>query len=1292
MVSPWRGLDPLGESERALWSGRDAERDELAQMVLADAFRAGLLFGELGVGKTSLIRAGLLPVLRERGVIAMVCDDLAAPTENFAGAVTAFGFEAQPGEQAVGFLTRVVANAAPGQQFVFIVDDVDVMASDERALGELADMFAKVASRSAGRARFVFVAASERMYALGALERRTGSLFPPSNRFELARFAPTVAVAVLERALVQCSWTVDADVVEAVVQGIAQPRGVLAADVQVCAMALRELEISSLAELQALGGAMELEAAWLRASCAATGDERSALRLCAELAVGQRAVKVGDQLARDIGVDIAFANRAFVELETHGVVARCDGEATTWRLRHEVLAPRLREVAAPARASARRAFDLLGSKTAHQQRLTLSELYALHREGIAPVTTAEAEVVQRSTHYYKVIAGAVAGGALLLLIAILISLRGRVFFDLRPAAGGDRVVVRSGRTGLAAFRWLPGAGYGRVIADTGLTRAMVAPTVWTQIEHRDLGATKADWTKSLKTVMSPLVSGLIEYATTGSDAALAELYKSAKEQEDLAELLFALAPIARGTPAEVQIVETAIATPNLAVQRAAMATAGSAAQRHDGHRDMLIRALTASDPELRRLAFSTVRGLGARSGALFAAALAQATEPAARRELAAEVAQSNADARPSAATAAAALADSEAPVSVAEKARAQLKAALALDPTRTVEVLVGLVAQDRASPEARVFAAQLLRDLEPPPNAPNMVEAARTAFASKAVAVRAAALPLYAKLDPERAGGELATMLDDKKLDKPLRIAAALAWGEVATANRGAAEKAIGDLLQENDPEIRAAAATAAGKLGRAYQDRLVKMAKNESYTVRLGAAEGLALTALSGGSVGVGIDGIAQLWREKGRPRRDAAKIWGRLARKKPFPQVVSYLTSAVVITEDPALHPLGVEGLCNAALAGADVRPGLRRAADDPSLEVRRMAMSCIANGPDPVKNGAVVAAKLIKDPDSEIRTDAARVLALPAGQAKRSGTPPETFVALLDDPDREVRSVAILAVGALGRDAPKPAAPAMAKLFHRGDDTEKLALVRAARLTGDADLIGFAVADRSPAVRTAAVEAGLASGVRASATLSASLADVDRQVRKATLELLGLGKYNIDALTLDRALSLAVRDPDPELRQLALTTLARIAPVDAVNVRLVRALASRHEQDRAQAAAAAIGLAERDAARAVALLEPMLSDPSRDVRVALLPSLAAAYAKVHPAKKLAELIAGSETHAMRRLAAAAAFATVATADAASTETTLKTLKPIDEPMARQMALLIAGLVASKSDAVAFLQELVP
>ncbi|HEY0484142.1 MAG TPA: AAA family ATPase [Kofleriaceae bacterium] len=1293
-VSPLRGLDSFGEAERDVWHGREPERDDVARMVTTEGFRAGLLFGEPGAGKTSLIRAGLIPHLRDHGTVALACEDLTQPAASFAAGLSAFGIQPQANELPVMFAARAVANAVAGQQFVFVVDDVDLLCADERATAELSDMFARVVSRSSGRARFLFVCASERMNVLGALEKRTGSLFPPSTRYELPRLAPAAASQILDRVLAYSGVAADPALAEAVVQGIGRGRPVLPADLQIAGLAMRDLRISNAAALAKLGGAGELESAWLHEACRATGNERSALRLCAELAAGGHGARPTDQIARRINLDPGSAQHALGVLETRGVICRGDAGGATWMLRHEVLIPRVKELTAPARAAARQAFELLGSKTATRGRLSLGELRKLRSEGIAAATPEEASVVERSRRYYMAIAAGIAAVPIAILILIWIAMHGRVYFALAPGPGGDHVVVRGGRAGLHAFFWLPG-GFGDEVADTGLTRAMVAPEAWKKIDARDLGSARAEWSRELGPVMAPELAGLVDYATTGNEATLDALRKAAKDPEDLAELLAALRPIARGSAAEVQLVESGLTTPSPAVQRAAVAAAGSAAQRrNDVYRETLAKALTSTDPELRRIAFASVRSLGDRGRALFSEALARDPDPAARRELLVEVSTAATDDTPSPANAASVLADPDASPPLRERARTQIRAALAKDPEAAATALTGLISLDRAPTDARVFAIESLRDVDPPPRNANLVDAARAAFASKSPAVRVAALPLYARVDPVRAGGDLYAMLDDKKLDKPLRVAAALAWGEVAPSNKEAAQNALDRMLKDDDTEVRAAAATAAGKAGRAYQDRLYKMAKAEVYAVRIGAAQGLAASAESGGNASVAVDGIAQLWREKGRPRRDAARIFAHLAKKKPG-AVIEYLFSAAHLTDDPGLHPLGVEGLCNGALAGsADARGRLARSIDDPAAEVRRLVMACVANGPDPVKNGAPIAVKLARDPDSAIRGDAARVLAMAAAKGSKSAGVHDAIVQLLDDPDRDVRLVAIRALGGLGADTPRAAAAAMARMFERGDEAEKLALVRAAKHTGAADLIGLAVADHSPLVRVEAVDAALASGLRAGATLSAALADSDPTVRKAALDRLAAQKDKLEPAVLDRTLALAVRDPDPELSQLALTTIARVAPKDAVVARLHRALGSRAERERAQAAAAAIGLADRDAALAVQLLDPLIDDASHDVRAAMLPALAAAYARTSAPDKLVAILRDSETHAMRRLVAAAAFVVLSRTDAGrkSSETALTQLAAAGPPMAQQTARLVLGLVTNKADGMAFLQELVP
>src|SRR5436853_5826706 len=61
--SPWPGLAPFDERDQAYFHGRSAESGELVRLVRRELLT--VLFGRSGLGKTSLLRAGLFPLLRE---------------------------------------------------------------------------------------------------------------------------------------------------------------------------------------------------------------------------------------------------------------------------------------------------------------------------------------------------------------------------------------------------------------------------------------------------------------------------------------------------------------------------------------------------------------------------------------------------------------------------------------------------------------------------------------------------------------------------------------------------------------------------------------------------------------------------------------------------------------------------------------------------------------------------------------------------------------------------------------------------------------------------------------------------------------------------------------------------------------------------------------------------------------------------------------------------------------------------------------------------------------------------
>ena len=61
---PWPGLASYTEEDRNYFAAREIERDELLERVLQH--RLTVLYGLSGLGKSSLLQAGLFPALRER--------------------------------------------------------------------------------------------------------------------------------------------------------------------------------------------------------------------------------------------------------------------------------------------------------------------------------------------------------------------------------------------------------------------------------------------------------------------------------------------------------------------------------------------------------------------------------------------------------------------------------------------------------------------------------------------------------------------------------------------------------------------------------------------------------------------------------------------------------------------------------------------------------------------------------------------------------------------------------------------------------------------------------------------------------------------------------------------------------------------------------------------------------------------------------------------------------------------------------------------------------------------------
>ena len=78
-TSPYLGLAQYGSQESILFAGRDAQIDACAHIIAQVETRILLLHGQTGCGKSSFLRAGLIPALENRGfgyLFLRECDPL----------------------------------------------------------------------------------------------------------------------------------------------------------------------------------------------------------------------------------------------------------------------------------------------------------------------------------------------------------------------------------------------------------------------------------------------------------------------------------------------------------------------------------------------------------------------------------------------------------------------------------------------------------------------------------------------------------------------------------------------------------------------------------------------------------------------------------------------------------------------------------------------------------------------------------------------------------------------------------------------------------------------------------------------------------------------------------------------------------------------------------------------------------------------------------------------------------------------------------------------------------------
>ncbi len=1285
------GFAPFDERAADAFFGRTDEVALLDRLLTGEVHVVALTAAS-GVGKTSLLRAGLTPALARRGVAVVTIGGYRDLERELVRATSRLGIAPPvPGQDPADYLGGVAREAKGG--LVLIFDHL------EEALGESADgvadvtaLASQVVEEGGPLLRLVLSIDEAAFFHLETLRAALRTKVGGRATTTVPLLKEVQVADILEWSAVRSGTPFEKGLAAAVAADLCRHGPCRAIDLQLVARAITDLRLGSVRRYRRSGGAAVLPAVWLERVCSELGGPLARRVLIAASSTGGIAAADLDSRTRggrDLGGEVLAA------LRTRGlVVAQARGRTEAFILAHPALRDVVLELTMADRARAGFARRVLVRRRAAGDRLRLAELFAIGRNIRGALGPDERAAVRQS------LAGALLRLALgvtlvvLILMALFADSRRAYTLALDPPDGGGaaRIVVRLGRRSLSILNFIPNhPRLGSILADTGYTAGGLSPETVARIAAGRVTGTLdpgpvdptmpngpsgrahvPGWLREVLNGLRPVPRGIAK-ALLGDPDGVAALKQAFADPSARGEILSALAVTGRGGAGEDEILAGALADRSPEIRRRGVEVAAAidrrqAGEKTDGrqvgetngrqagaHSATLRAALADRSADVRAAVLQEAPTLPPIEAARIFTLALRDPDPTLRRRAEEETGAL-------AARSPGPVVDALVDVLQSSDAGAR-RAALTLfeeiaarEPGACTAALGRVVTSEHAPDDVRVAALLILRRAGGP--APELRPALEKAIRPESSPrLRAAALPLYARLVSPAEAEEIAR--NEMKGPPAARAASAAVWGSVAATRPEDALKPLKSMLYDPGTETRIEAARAFGFLRRDGIELTEKALKDPSPEVeRAAIASALTLGAQNPNPIA---DMLGRAIKSV-RPavRKSVVEALAELGESRPaaaLPPLARAIKDGDVATRLAAANAFCTLAKKDAAAAS----PYLRIAARDDHDEVRTAAAACLGDvaAADP-KAAARMAAELADSPQPSVRSAAARALGGVGGVTAELALP--TLLKLIGDSDRDVRAAAERAFAAsatglfaAGTDAgfaphrrAADAERALEVALVHGDVAERRAIVLAAAKAGLPGILNKAARDGDETVRLEAVQAAGGASVE---IVRAAVDDRAERVRAEAMLLLAgaAGGGARDVLPTFEAM---LHGGDRAAREAAVAGIGELPePGDAGFRLLGEAIGSRSESLRSAAARAFGRLAEREPARVAPALERAVRDPAYDVRSAALPALALVWSRQMDAHTLGRTLVNADGDSTRRFVALEALVAIAQRGSAPT-----------------------------------------
>lgn len=475
-VGAFRGLLPFQEADRDRFYGRDVDTASVFGMIAHEQFHFGVLFGESGSGKTSLLRAGVLPKLWEAGFLPVYCrsykDPLAALLEECRRQSQV---ERSETESPADYLKRVSIELCAG--IVVVCDQFEeffVNFKTKRDREPFISFVAEHQDSAAGPVKFLFSMRSDFLYLVSSeFEGRVPEPLLSSRLYHLRNFDEDRAEEIIEKSARRAGLPFEPELVHQVAHDLSNAGTVLPSELQIVGERLQSKRIYTVQEYRRAGGKEPLVHSFLEDVIQASGDQESAQLLlrCLISDENTRLTLSIDEIARRTQRSRQTTER-ILSLFVGARLVREVQEDDPWRyeLMHEYLIEKINQITGRVMDATQRANRLFKQYLSNhavdkRTRIPISKLWFIRRYSDVQRGKRERELLRKSLSV-----GLAKAGALALLLASAATVAAAA---LSVSEDWDGVRLNGGHT--AAVRRAVFSPDGKLLASCGEDKKVI---VW----------------------------------------------------------------------------------------------------------------------------------------------------------------------------------------------------------------------------------------------------------------------------------------------------------------------------------------------------------------------------------------------------------------------------------------------------------------------------------------------------------------------------------------------------------------------------------------------------------------------------------------------------------------------------------------------------------------------------------------------------------------------------------------------------------------------------------------------